>query len=156
MRTEVALGLLVIASCKGTDAPRALGNETGAITITEKAAPTSPPLASKSFFRVDAVPEQPACRANEPCEARVVLTALGDYHVNDNYPFKLIADVSPDVKVDGTGSFSPDGKRGTLALPFRASKSGTAKIAGTFRLSVCNDDNCQIEAAKIAFDVAVR
>jgi hypothetical protein len=84
------------------------------------------------------------------------VTALGDYHVNDQYPFKLVAEASSEIKVDGTGSFSPAGKRGTMALPFRTSKPGTAKIAGVFKLSVCNDENCQIEAPKIAFDVPVR
>ena len=156
MRTELlALALATVASCKcSSEAPRGTAVEGQA--IIEGAPPSTPPLAETVYFRVDAAPEQPPCQVATPCEARVILTALGDYHVNEKYPTKLVADATPGIKVDGTGSFSPDGKRGTMALPFRASKSGTAKIAGTFKLSVCNDENCQIESPKIAFDVPVR
>lgn len=152
MRTELllALALMTVASCKcSSEAPH---TETVAI----KGSPSTPPLAAKEYFRVDAAPEQPPCQVEAPCEARVILTALGDYHVNEKYPTKLVADATPGLKIDGTGSFSPDGKTGTMALPFRASKAGTAKIAGTFKLSVCNEENCQIESPKIAFDVPVR
>ncbi len=152
MRT-VLLAFALVASCKGSsDAPRGTAVESHAI----KSAPATPPLATKDYFRVDAAPDQPSCQVEAPCEARVILTALGDYHVNEKYPTKLVADATPGLEIDGTGSFSPDGRVGTMALLFHASKAGTAKIAGTFMLSVCNDENCQIESPKIAFEVAVR
>ncbi len=157
MRTELlALALATVASCKcGSDSRSTYETDTrGPTERADKGAPRVV-LAQKEFFRLE-VPTQPACQVDAPCEARLVLTALGDYHVNDNYPFKLVADATPGVKVDGDGTFSPDGKTGTMAIPFRSTKSGTAKIAGTFKLSVCNDLNCQIETPKIAFDVPVR
>lgn len=158
MRTEpiVLIALLAFAGCKcGSESTS--GIQASSPTIGDKSpAPSGPPLAGKDYFRVDAAPEQPACQVDAPCEAQLILTALGDYHVNENYPFKLVAEVTPNVKVEGTGSFSSKGKKGTMALPFRATSSGTAKIAGTFKLSVCNDENCQIEAPKIAFEVPVR
>ena len=145
--------MIVFSGCKcGGEAPRGRSGDPGT-TVT--GAPSQPALAQKEFFRVDVASDQPECQVDAPCEARLLLTALGDYHVNENYPFKLEA-AAPDVTVDGTGSFEPKGKTGTMALPFRTSKPGTAKLAGTFKLSVCNDDNCQIEAAKIAFEVPVR
>lgn len=159
MRTERTLALLVICACNKDapsvaksepEPPRGSARETGA---TETA---SPPLAAKEFFRVDAAPSQPPCVAGTACEARLVLTALGDYKVNDEYPFKLVADATPGIAVEGTGKFTPEGKTGTMAVAFRADKPGTAKLTGTFKLSVCNDHNCQIEAAKIAFDVSVK
>lgn len=155
MRTEL-IALLAFAGCKcGSESTS--GIQASSPTIGEKAAtPSGPPLAGKAYFRVDAAPEQPACQVDAPCEAQLILTALGDYHVNEDYPFKLVAEVTPNVKVEGTGSFSSKGKKGTMALPFRATSAGTAKIAGTFKLSVCNDENCQIETPKIAFEIPVR
>ncbi len=155
MRTEL-LALIAFAGCKcGSESTS--GIQASSPTIGDKAvAPSGPPLAGKDYFRVDAAPEQPACQVDAPCEAQLILTALGDYHVNEHYPFKLVAEITPNVKVDGTGTFSAKGKVGRLALPFRATSAGTAKIAGTFKLSVCNDENCQIETPKIAFEVPVR
>ncbi len=153
MRTEL-LALIAFAGCKcGNEAPRARVADPA--PKVKGAGTAQAPLAQKEFFRVDVAANQPACQVEAPCEARLILTALGDYHVNENYPFKLEA-TAPDITVDGTGSFEPNGKTGTMALAFRASKPGTAKLAGTFKLSVCNDDNCQIEAAKVAFEVPVR
>ena len=161
MRTELlALVLAGLASCKcGTesrDQVSETGVNTGRPTATVVDVPKSVPLAGKEFFRLDPAPQQPACAVGQACEARLILTALGDYHVNDQYPFKLVAEPTPGVKVEGTGTFSPGGKTGTHVLAFRADKPGTAKIAGTFKLSVCNEKNCQIESPKIAFDVSVR
>jgi hypothetical protein len=165
MRTELALAMLVIGACS-KDAPsitktapeptRPGGARDGVARETAAPEATSPPLASKEFFRVDAASPQPTCTAGGACEARLVLTALGDYKVNDEYPFKLVADATPGIAIEGTGKFTPAGKTGTMAVAYRADKPGTAKIAGTFKLSVCNDHNCQIEAAKVAFDVAVK
>mgnify|MGYP003441757996 CR=1 FL=1 len=155
MRTEL-LALLAFAGCKcGSESTNGIQASSPA-TGDKAAAPSGPPLASKAYFRVDAAPDQPACQVDAPCEAQLILTALGDYHVNNDYPFKLVAEATPNVKVDGTGTFSPKGKQGTMALPFRTSSAGTVKIAGTFKLSVCNDENCQIESPKIAFEIPVR
>ena len=79
---------------------------------------------------------------------------FGDYHVNDRYPVKLVADAVAGVTVDGTGAWKLDGeKSGTLTVKFRADKAGPAKLTGTFKLSVCTDENCEIDAPAIAFDV---
>ena len=122
---------------------------------TEAAAQGAPPLASKAFYRVDAKPLAP-CSAGATCEAQLVLTALGDYHVNGDYPTKFVADAtaSADVTVDSQGTFTLDGaKRGTLTVRFKPAKPGPAQLVGTIKLSVCNDDNCEIEAPKITLDV---
>jgi hypothetical protein len=120
-----------------------------------RGASAAPPLASAAFYRLDAAPPSP-CTANAPCEARLVLTALGDYHINPNYPQKFFADAAPDVAVDGTGTFALAGaKTGTLVIRFRAARAGTARLHGTFKLSVCTDATCEIETPAIAIPVAV-
>ena len=118
-------------------------------------APLPPPLASSAFYRIDAGPQTP-CTAGAVCEARLVLTALGKYHVNEKYPFKLVADPAPELTVDGTGTFAVDDARtGTLTIQFRAAKSGTVRLAGTFKLSVCTEEECEIVEPKVQLELPV-
>jgi hypothetical protein len=149
MARELALIALLLAGCsKGRDEAPA-----GATTGGDVAVKGAAPLASTSFFRVDATPLAP-CAAGATCEAKLVLTALGDYHVNGEYPTKFVADAAGDVTVEGQGTFKVDSeKRGTMTVRFTPAKPGPAKLTGTFKLSVCTEENCEIEAPKISLDV---
>jgi len=120
-----------------------------------EAATQGPPLAGKAFYRVDAGPRTP-CASGVACEARFVLTALGDYHVNKDYPFKFVGDPAPAVPLDGAATFAlDDARHGTLTIKFRPHAPGTAKLAGTFKLSVCSDETCEIETPKLELAVPV-
>jgi hypothetical protein len=120
-----------------------------------ESAPTGAPLAGKAFYRVDPGPAAP-CASGSSCEVRVVLTALGDYHVNKDYPFKFVGDPAAPVAPEGEGSFALDGaKRGTLTIKFRPAAAGSAKVIGNFKLSVCSDDTCEIESPKLELTVPV-
>jgi hypothetical protein len=143
MARELVLMTLGLALCAcGRDKPA-------------KPAATGAPLASKAFYRVDAGTATPCTHATA-CEARFLLTALGDYHVNKDYPFKFIADPVPAIQLDGTGSFAlDDAKHGTLTVRFRPQAPGTQKLSGIFKLSVCSDDTCEIEAPKLELTVPV-
>jgi hypothetical protein len=146
MRTEL-LALLVIAACKREEATAAKGGP------GERVAAGPPPLAEKAFYRVD-LARPPACSVGAACEAELVLTALGDYHVNERYPVKL--EVEPGGIADA-GTFTRAGdKTGTLAVKLTPTKPGTARVTGTLKISVCTDDNCEIESPKIAFDVTAK
>ena len=117
--------------------------------------PASAPLASKPFYRVDAGPELP-CATGTTCEARLQLTALGDYHINKDYPFKFIGEPST-LSLDGDASFAlTDAKHGTLTIPFKPTAAGPQTLTGVFKLSVCSDDTCEIEKPTLSFAVAVR
>jgi hypothetical protein len=136
-----ALAVLV-AACGRGDAPG------------KSAAPQGPPLASKPFYRIDPGPKAP-CASGSVCEARLVLTALGDYHVNKDYPFKFVADPAA-APVDGDGTFAfDDAQHGTMTVKFRPAAAGTQKLVGTFKLSVCNDNSCEIETPKLELPVPV-
>jgi hypothetical protein len=113
------------------------------------------PLAGKAFYRIDAG-KPVACAPGAICEARLVLTALCDYHVNKDYPFKFIGEPAPAVPVDGEGVFAiDDARHGTMTVKFHPAAAGTAKLVGTFKLSVCSDETCEIEKPRIELAVPV-
>ena len=113
-----------------------------------------PPLAGKPFYRVDAGPPV-ACAQGATCEARLVLTTLGEYHVNTDYPFKFVGEPAA-VPVEGEGAFAiNDARHGTMTVKFRPSAPGTAVLVGTLKLCVCSEETCEIETPRIEVAVPV-
>jgi hypothetical protein len=103
--------------------------------------------------KVEATPPA-SCRAGADCAVGVRLTALGDYKVNPDYPFKFVP--TPGAVSVASGDFVFDGTQaGSLQVTFRAAAPGTVRVAGTLRLSVCNEDECKIEEEPVSIDVAV-
>jgi hypothetical protein len=151
MRRELVTGLgsaavSVAVACNPAPAPAPEPGSSGAVAVP-------PPLAESAFYRVDAGPQTP-CTTGAPCEARLVLSALGAYKVNRDYPFKFLAEPAPGVAVDGTGAMTfDDAKTGTLTIRFRAVRGAPARLTGTFKLSVCTDEECQIEEPKIVLEL---
>lgn len=119
-------------------------------------------------FFVDAPPAAD-CAVGQPCKLALTLVAAGDYHINDDYPYKFRADDAPGVEflgTDGGGKnvFSKvarnwtknDEKTGTMAVVFRPLEKGSKGIGGLFKLSVCSSQNCRLEQPQINATVAVR
>jgi hypothetical protein len=166
-------GLVVATGCKGeparpqsTSAPApSTGTTTAPTTAPSAPSPSdsTPPaptdgartLVQQEVFRVDLAP-LPACKTGETCEAQLVLHALAGFKVNADYPTKFVGDETSTVAVEGTGAFSVEDKtRGVLTVRFRPSAAGTARVSGAFKLSVCTDDVCKIEAPQVAFEIPV-
>ena len=146
----LALALAAVAGAAACKRKEAAPERRGAAAV-----PVPAPLAGKAFYRVDAGPGTP-CAAGAPCEARLVLTALAGYKVNKDYPFKFVSDPAPGVTVDGTGTFAfDDARTGTLTIRFRAAARGPARLSGTFKLSVCPEEQCEIEEPKIRLELPV-
>jgi hypothetical protein len=142
-RDRIALALCLAAAACAAGCRKAGGG-----------APAGTPLAGKPFYRVDAGPPV-ACAPGATCEARLVLTALGEYHVNKDYPFKFVGEPAA-VPIDGEGAFAIDDARHlTMTVKFRPAAPGTAVLVGTFKLSVCSDDTCEIEKPTIELAVPV-
>lgn len=107
-------------------------------------------------YQVETVPPSAPCSRGAPCAIAMKITALRDYHVNEDYPTRFVAQQTPGVEPDGKGTFALQGKQaGTLTFTFRAANPGTVKISGELRLSVCNENECQIKSAPIAVDVPI-
>lgn len=108
----------------------------------------------------------PGCKAGAECAMTIKLVASGDYHVNAEYPYKFVASAAPGIeflgKADATtftraaGDFVEHGeKSGTMTIRFKPSSPGEARIAGTYKFSVCSADQCQIEQEKLDLAVPV-
>ena len=153
MRRELLTTLAISAAAAAAGAACKRDPEPPAPPSRGAAPAVPPPLAAGTFYRIDAGPQTP-CTAGAPCEARLVLTALGDYKVNREDPFKFVGDPAPGVTLDGPGTFAlDDAKTGTLTIRFRAAKPGPVRVTGTFKLSVCTEEQCEIEAPKIALEL---
>ena len=94
------------------------------------------------------------------------LLAQGDWHLNKEYPYKFLATAAPNITFLGkteattfsrqTGDFAEEGeKTGTLTVRFKPKQAGDATVSGTYKLSVCSADQCQIEQAKVSLTIPV-
>ena len=149
MITLLALGALAAGCGKAEREPTATG-QGGAPSPTVLGERTGGPV-----YQVD-VPPPPPCKAGEACTVAVKLTALSGFKVNKEYPFKFVPAAADGVTHEGKGQFAFEGEQaGTMTVTFRAAAPGTVHVAGTFKLSVCSEDTCEIEDAPIAVDVPV-
>lgn len=108
----------------------------------------------------------PGCRAGEDCAMTIKLVVAGDYHVNKEYPYKFVASAAPGVTFLGkgdastfskaSGDFVEEGeKSATMTVRFKPASPGQATIAGTYKMSVCSAEQCQIEQQPIALAIPV-
>jgi hypothetical protein len=121
-------------------------------------------------FYVDAAPVG-ACAIGAPCRLSLTLVATGEYHINDEYPYKFRADDAPGVAFLGTDVGGPrvfsksaqnwtkqSDKIGTMAVLFRpleGARLGSKAIGGVFKLSVCSKDTCRLEQPELKTTVAI-
>jgi len=156
------------ADCKKSEAATA-AEPVKASPIAAPKGPDCPGHAAcdTSFF-VDAVAPA-SCAVGAACSLTLKLVALGDYHVNDEYPYRFKANDAPAVRFEGTDAagknvFSKpagdwqksDLKSGTMLVKFTALQKGPTPIAGTFKLSVCSAQNCLLEQPQVSALVLVR
>ena len=125
--------------------------------------PASTRLSGKNFT-LDVA--SPGCRVELPCTMTLRLAASGEYHVNKEYPYKFVAAAAPGVQFLGNGDantfsraagdFHEDGeKAATMTVRFKPSSAGEARVSGTYKMSVCSAENCQIETQAVTLVVPV-
>lgn len=106
------------------------------------------------------------CKAGEECAMTIKMNVEGDFHINKEYPYKFIGAPAPSITFLGkadpnqftkaAGDFVASGeKSGVMTVRFKAPAAGDTKIAGKYKLSVCNADQCQIEEEQIELPVTV-
>ena len=144
---------LALAACgKGDGAP---AGERGAAPprdpLLDVAMPAGAARVEGNQFHVDAA-AQAGCAAGGDCAVLADLTAAEGFKVNTEYPFKFVP--AAGGAVTPAAAFAPTSVRtGRLVLRFRRPSAEPVRIAGDFKLSVCNADRCLIETAALAVAV---
>jgi hypothetical protein len=105
------------------------------------------------------------CKAGAECVVTVTIDAIGEYHVNETYPFKLTATAEgAPVEFHGSagnvftgGDFVRKGKTsGVLTVKFKPSAKGQLKISGPYKICICTEKICQPATTQVSFTVDVK
>jgi hypothetical protein len=148
---SAAASAVAVASAKGKDA--------GAATPK-----TARARVEGKNFAIDVT--APSCAVDTDCALTLKLLPAGDFHINKEYPYKFVATPAAGVTFLGkgdpntfsksAGDFKEEGeKSATMTVRYKPTSAGGAKVSGTYKFSVCNPDQCQIENQPIALDVPV-
>ena len=157
------------ASAKPSGSAKALASVTASAAPPKDAPPAMPlkPASTRMSgknFTLDA--SSPGCRVEQPCTMTLRLAAAGEYPVNKEYPYKFLAAAAPGVQFLGNGDantfsraagdFHEDGeKAATMTVRFKPTSAGEARVSGTYKMSVCSAENCQVEAQAVTLVVSV-
>ncbi len=142
----------------------ACGKESAASTARESSPVrvAAGPHVDGNHYTLDAAPASD-CQAGSNCVITVKLAASGEYHVNQQYPYKFTAAPAGNVTYLGTDAAGPnvftktagdfaigDEKTATMTIKFKVSQKGPATVGGTFKLSVCSSQNCLLEQQDVS------
>jgi hypothetical protein len=143
---------------------------TVAVTPSASAPPTGP---AKPVFAHFAAPQYTVdasnpgtCKAGADCAVSLRFQTTGEFHVNDDYPYRFTANDAPGVQFlgsDGGGTFSKktgdfqkaNATSAVMNVRFRAAAAGTAAIAGTFKVAYCTDTACTPTTQSVALSVPI-
>ena len=158
--------LVLLACSKARDVASRGSSDTESLSASPSAADCGHAVCADHFF-VDAPPA--TCAPGAPCTVALKLVATGDFHVNDEYPYRFKADDAPGLTFLGTdpggkSTFSKtagdwqktDAKSGAMTLKFTTDAPGDKAIAGTLKLSVCSAQACLLEQRQVTANVTTK
>jgi len=152
------LALLLVTACdrEGTTPTpdTAATSDTTSETTDAKNAPSKH---EDPAFAVSLAPQEPYSVGKES-KLDAVLEARGEYHCNDEYPYKFKLDPAPEgvsYAADVAKDIEKGEKRSVLPIKFTAKTPGKKKIGGTFYFSVCNKEHCKIDKKPMSITVDV-
>lgn len=94
-------------------------------------------------------------------QVTIVLTTKGDYHINDQYPYKFVVQDPPAEGVSYVKKTIPraDGTfektRAQLPVRFTAERAGSLKVGGVLSLIVCTASNCLLDKRPLEAEITV-
>ncbi|MDI1443867.1 hypothetical protein [Polyangium sp. 6x1] len=99
-------------------------------------------------------------KAGQQGFVEVVLVPKGDFHCNQEYPYKMklgappagVTYPTPIVRAEGV---SVSASRAVMRVPFVPQNAGDANVAGKFYFSVCTSEQCVIDNRDVAVTVKV-
>ena len=170
---SVAATPTVTSTATATTTTTTTATPTATSTSTSIASAVTPPLAAKpvsahfaaAAFTVDAS-NPGTCKVGGDCAVTLRYQTTGEYHVNDDYPYRFTANDAPGVQFQGsdggatfskkTGDFQKaSATSAVMNVRFRAASAGTATISGTFKVAFCTDTTCTpaVQAVSLAVPI---
>ena len=166
MRTVVvlaaALGVSVALAqaCSHADSKSSGSADPVATGSAKGAAPTAtgPDDKNDSSFNLQ-VASPDAVKAGAECIAHVTVTPGSGYHVNQEFPTKLVVTPPDGVAIAKAEQHKEDAtafseNKLQFDVKMTPAKAGTFKVAGTLKFAVCTESSCNPKKREIAFDVA--
>jgi hypothetical protein len=100
------------------------------------------------------------CHAGVECVAKITVSAKGEFHVNESYPFKFTA-AADKVEFHGSGGnvfagadFERQGKTvGVMTVKFKPAEKGAKTITGKFKICICSDKICSPQVIDVSIAV---
>lgn len=177
------LPVVMLALCVGCTKQRE-GSEASGATTTQSgqsgqkaAADPEAPMTPEKIKLTSARAEGPhytvtltpaPCTAKQPCSVDITIEAKGDYHLNEEYPYRVRMHAAPEGAAKWLGKeppnqFSKSGgdfemktkTLGILKTRFQADNAGSVHVAGVLKFSVCSSANCEIENKEIGGEIVV-
>ena len=125
-------------------------------------APAGPTAAggdqNDSSFNLQIASPEPG-KAGAEVVAHVTVTPGAGYHVNQDFPTKLVVTPPDGVKVAKAEQHKEDAAELTTTklqfdVKLTADKAGSYKVPATFKFAVCTESSCDPKKREIAFDLA--
>lgn len=95
-------------------------------------------------YKIDATLAGP-CKANSECKLDIKIEALGEYHINKEFPHSFKSGGA--TTLVGAPAWSPAEKTGTMKVSFKTSEDA---VKGTFKFAVCAASKCEPGSADIS------
>ena len=164
-RSSILLFCLLLTACD-KEAPKSAPSPRPSASEPASAASASSRVEDPTFVLEFLPPD--GCKAGADCAATLKLSALGEFHINDEgFPYRFVADDTPNVtflskEPDGhtfslkAGDFKQQAEKlATMEVRFRPAAAGKLKIAGRYNMAVCTKANCKPIHPNVAVDVTV-
>src|SRR5207253_2246329 len=113
--------------------------------------------------------DAPECKVGATCTATLRLEAKGEFHLNEEYPFKFTGADNAKVEYLGTdgagrnifskaaGDFAKQTEKvGVMTVKFKPSAPGNVTIEGVYKLSVCSEATCKLDNPSAKVTLAVK
>ncbi len=103
------------------------------------------------------------CKAGAECVAKITISAKGEFHVNESYPFKFTAS-HPTAEFHGSAGnvftatdFERQGKTvGVMTVKFKPHDKGPTTITGKYKICVCSEKICSPQTIDVSIAVTVK
>ena len=169
MKLKLQTGLfgILLAACGGAESTGTapVAEPAGPAQTAQQAAPAAdapkgPPPASieENTFRLG-FETDPAYGEGKDGKFRVVLTAAGGYHVNQDYPIRIDVKAPPALKLPKSSLGKPDATQfgeesARFDVSFNAPK-GTHVVEALVDFAVCTKETCVPDQRTIALNLQV-